>query len=76
MSKTRYAERKALQRAMPLSGKKCSVCGSTKNLQRHHVSKKPKDAEKGRILCQKCHAALHARRGDWGAQPGASATAE
>lgn len=63
MSDSRWAERKALQRAMPAM-KKCARCGSTKNLQRHHVSYK--NNKRGIVLCQHCHAALHNKRGDWG----------
>jgi hypothetical protein len=39
----------------------CSKCGSTKMVQRHHVT-----MEIVKILCQLCHTKEHMKRGDWG----------
>lgn len=63
MSTTKYKMRKRAQRAVPLAGKKCANCGSARNLQRHHANERT--AKRARILCQKCHAKLHVKRGDW-----------
>jgi len=38
---------------------KCSVCGSTEDLVRHHVSYDPEIID---ILCRKCHSSLHMKR--------------
>jgi 5-methylcytosine-specific restriction endonuclease McrA len=57
-------------------GKKCEKCGSTKNLELHHLDKHKKEdhkiwswsparfkkeAAKCKILCRKCHSELHAK---------------
>jgi hypothetical protein len=57
-------------------GKKCEKCGSTKNLELHHLDKHKKEdhkiwswaparfkkeAAKCKILCRKCHSDLHAK---------------
>lgn len=64
------SRRKKAQRAFKV--KKCSKCGSKKNLQRHHIN--TKDPLAVRVLCQSCHAALHIRLKTWG--KGASKMAE
>jgi len=44
---------------------KCQKCGSTRNLEAHHLSKKPYgdkhyfDAENGVCLCRTCHQEFH-----------------
>ena len=38
---------------------KCSICGSTEDLVRHHVSYDPEIID---ILCRRCHSSLHAKR--------------
>lgn len=43
----------------------CEKCGSTKNLQRHHVNKRL-----SMILCQECHTAEHMKDGSWGRSKG------
>ena len=55
--------RKRAGRDRPLD--KCDICGTTKDLQRHHVGPYSK-ATKVRVLCQKCHTREHMKRGDWG----------
>lgn len=45
--------RKRAQRAVSLTGEKCSECGSTDSLERHHPDySKPEEVL---ILCKKCH---------------------
>jgi len=38
---------------------KCIICGSTKDLVKHHVSYDPEIID---ILCRKCHTSLHMKR--------------
>lgn len=50
---SKAAIRKRAQRSVSLRGEKCSKCGSTKCLQRHHHDyAKPTEVA---ILCSKCH---------------------
>jgi hypothetical protein len=43
---------------------RCSRCGSTRRLQRHHHNiDHPLDVI---VLCQTCHTLLHAMLGTWG----------
>ncbi len=56
--------RKQAQRT--INADKCSKCGSTKKLERHHMDKDTANNGTGnvKILCSKCHTALHQRNGD------------
>jgi hypothetical protein len=57
--KERTLARIAARRAVPLGP--CEVCGSTKNVVRHHDDYgKPLDV---RLLCRRCHAFQHGRAG-------------
>lgn len=60
---TPSASRKRAQRAFPKPSA-CERCGTTSQLHRHHPNLQ--DATSVVILCQRCHAAEHVRRGDWG----------
>lgn len=65
----RQKQTKRNQRRIPLTGKKCANCGSTSSLQRHET---PPNSGNVKILCQKCHAKLHVKKGTWAwEKPGA-----
>lgn len=49
---TKWAARKASQRAVSLDGKRCEQCNSTERLQRHHQTYSSSECQ---ILCQACH---------------------
>ena len=46
----------------------CSLCGSTRRVQRHHRNGNLKDNSKEniQILCQTCHTKEHMKSGTWG----------
>jgi hypothetical protein len=54
----KYNLRKIAQLHFSLKGKKCSLCGNDKDLQRHHkdLENNPRDIL---IVCRKCHNKLH-----------------
>lgn len=55
--------RKRAQRAVSLNGERCSKCGSTDLLDRHHPDySKPEEVE---ILCRHCHRLEDATDGTW-----------
>lgn len=62
-SLTKAASRKRAQR-VHTKMKKCSECGSTENLQRHHEDHQ--DACSVDILCQNCHTKREMELGRWG----------
>jgi len=55
--------RSASRRLISTKGKRCCVCGTTKNLQRHHRSPHIWDVD---IMCRKHHQAFHVANGTWG----------
>lgn len=42
-----------------IKGKKCEICGSTKNVDLHHTSYEAVDIKTIRVLCRKCHQKVH-----------------
>jgi hypothetical protein len=57
---------KAAQRMY--KAERCSLCGGTTTLQRHHIDRNPtnNDPSNVQILCQHCHAEEHKVAMDWG----------
>ena len=44
------------EKVLRRKGRVCEICGSTENIQVHHISY---DEEEFAVLCDKCHKALH-----------------
>jgi len=58
--KERRDFRKTVQKYISLDDKKCSVCGVTEDLHRHHPDYN--DSKSCIILCRTCHNKLHFRK--------------
>lgn len=59
-----WREKKQTQRKFV--AEKCSVCGSTKDLGRHHKNRKKKDIRAANVvvLCNDCHLRAHSIKHD------------
>lgn len=56
------------QKALKRDGRKCSLCGATKNLIVHHLTYKNLGDEylhELQVLCKKCHQTTHEREYGW-----------
>ena len=52
-----YKARQTAKRMISIKGQKCSICGVTKNIERHHPDySKPLEVQ---FLCHECHTIFH-----------------
>jgi len=66
MSGYRGHDYRSRVQAIALLGKKCQVCGSEKNVFRHHLDGNPKNDNpvNWRMLCCSCHRKVHSKYHD------------